>query len=44
MAEVRLDGTRKHHALQVAALLDQAGQLIILRDAGDVSSCGTAGR
>src|ERR1039457_7324003 len=36
VVEVPLDGAREHHALQVAALLDERGKLVVLRDAGDV--------
>ena len=36
MVEVPLHGAREHHALQVAALLDERGELVVLRDAGDV--------
>src|ERR1035441_9647075 len=36
VVEVPLHSAREHHAFEVAALLDQAGQLIVLRDAGDV--------
>ena len=36
MVEVPLHGAREHHALEVAALLDERGELVVLRDAGDV--------
>ncbi len=36
MVEVPVDGTREDDALQVAALLDEAGELVALGDAGDV--------
>ena len=36
MFEVPLHGAREDHALQVAALLDERGKLVVLRDAGDV--------
>jgi hypothetical protein len=36
VAEVPLDGAREHHTLQVAALPDERGELVVLGDAGDI--------
>lgn len=36
MAEVPADGTGEDQALEVAAFLDEAGELVVLRDADDV--------
>ena len=36
MVQVPLHGAREDHALQIAALLDEAWKLVVLRDARDV--------
>ena len=36
VVEVPADGAREDEALEVAALLDEVGELVVLRDAGDV--------